>query len=437
MTVSTAEVRTRHRLERHRLGNGLTVLLLPDPEVSAVGVTVSYDVGYRTEARSGFAHLFEHLMFQGSASLPKLAHAQHIQAAGGAFNGATHRDHTAYYQVVPAEALELVLFLEADRMRSPRITQENIDNQVAVVAEEIRRNILGRPYGGFPAFQLPELLFTRHANTHNGYGDFASLADVEVAECEEFFDRHYAPGSAVLAISGNFEPARALDLVDRYFGPLPGRPAADRPPTAEPPPAEPVAVTRRDPLAPVPALAVAWRCPPPGSPEYRAALLAASVLGDPESGRLRRVLVRERALATQAAVLPSLTGQAYDARDPEAIVATAVCGTGASPDTVAAAVQEELSRMARAAEQDGGLTRQEVESAARRLRTAWYVELDTVAARARRLAAFEVLYADAEQALEAPALPTGDGLDQVRAAAAALADCPPAVLSLEPDRGAA
>jgi len=432
MTATTVEPAVGRALLRRRLDNGLTVLLLPDPAVPAVAVCVSYDVGYRTEARSGFAHLFEHLMFQGSAGLPKLAHAQYVQAAGGAFNGVTQRDHTAYYQVVPAEALELVLFLEADRMRAPRITQENIDNQVSVVTEEINRNILGRPYGGFPAFQLPSLLYRRHANAHNGYGDVASLAGVGVAECEEFFERHYAPGAAVLAISGDFVPERAFDLVDRYFGALPARPPAVRPELDEPLPDAIRTRTVVDPLAPAPAVAVAWRCPPPGTPEHRATLLVAAVLGHPQHGRLRRTLVGGRRLATQAALLPSLTGQAYDARDPEAVVATVMCAPGASPKEAADAVREELSLLASASATRGGLTDDEVALAARRSRATWYGEMDTVAARARRASVFEVLYGTAELALDAPELLAAVRPAQVREAAAALAAYPPAVLHVEP-----
>ena len=442
MSATLAEPRTQdsvltHRplIQRpliHRLDNGLTVVLEPVPGLPAVGVTVAYDVGYRTEARPGFAHLFEHLMFQGSATLPKHAHAQAIQAAGGAFNAATQRDHTAYYEVVPSEALELALFLEADRMRSPRITRETIDNQAAVVAAEIRRNVLNRPYGGFPAFQLPEVLFTRHANSHNGYGDFEALAGVGVGECEEFFEHYYAPGNAVLALSGGFEPAAALDLIDRHFGRLPARAVPERPQLDEPRPEASRVKTRLDRLAPVPAVAVGWRCPAPGTPEYLAAVVAAAVLGDAQTGRLRTALVRERGLASQASVLPALTGQAYQARDPEAIVATAICAGGAPPEAVAEEIQAQLARLA-GPERDGGLTAAEAGRAARCLEAAWHAETDVVAARARRLAVFEVLYGDAAAASGMSAALAALDPEQVRAAAAGLAACPPAVLQVTPE----
>jgi len=151
------------------LGNGLRVLFAPDQGAGVVGVAVHYDVGFRSEpeGRTGFAHLFEHLMFQGSESLAKLEHFRLVQSSGGVFNGSTHTDYTDYFEVVPAGALERALFLEADRMRAPTITAENLANQVDVVSEEIRLNVLNRPYGGFPWVQLPAVLFSSFANAHN------------------------------------------------------------------------------------------------------------------------------------------------------------------------------------------------------------------------------------------------------------------------------
>ncbi len=148
---------TKYPVERFTLDNGLRVVLTPDRSAPVVGVAVVYDVGIRSEpeGRTGFAHLFEHLMFQGSENLEKLAHFRHVQGAGGSFNGSTHLDYTDYFEVLPSGALERALFLEADRMRGPRLTEENLRNQVDVVKEEIRVNVLNRPYGGFPWLKLP------------------------------------------------------------------------------------------------------------------------------------------------------------------------------------------------------------------------------------------------------------------------------------------
>ena len=177
MTTAAAELTLRHPVERFTLDNGLRVVLAPDRSVPVVAVSVFYDVGMRNEpeGRTGFAHLFEHMMFQGSANVPKMEHARLVQAAGGTFNGSTHQDYTNYFEALPAEALERALFLEADRMAAPAITEENLRNQIDVVKEEIRVNVLNRPYGAFPWLQLPQIAFESFANTHDGYGSFVDL----------------------------------------------------------------------------------------------------------------------------------------------------------------------------------------------------------------------------------------------------------------------
>ena len=168
---------TKYPVERFTLDNGLRVVLTPDRSAPVIGVAVVYDVGIRSEpeGRTGFAHLFEHLMFQGSENLEKLAHFRHVQGAGGTFNGSTHLDYTDYFEALPANALERALFLEADRMRGPRLTEENLRNQVDVVKEEIRVNVLNRPYGGFPWLTLPPVMFDTFPNAHDGYGSFDDL----------------------------------------------------------------------------------------------------------------------------------------------------------------------------------------------------------------------------------------------------------------------
>jgi predicted Zn-dependent peptidase len=211
---------TRYPIERFTLDNGLRVVLAPDRSAPVIGVAVVYDVGIRSEpeGRTGFAHLFEHLMFQGSENLEKLAHFRHVQGSGGTFNGSTHLDYTDYYETLPANALERALFLEADRMRGPRLTEENLRNQVDVVKEEIRVNVLNRPYGGFPWLKLPPVMFDTFPNAHDGYGSFGDLESATVDDARAFFERYYAAGNAVLAVSGDFDVAEATSLVERHFG---------------------------------------------------------------------------------------------------------------------------------------------------------------------------------------------------------------------------
>ena len=222
---------TTYPVERFILGNVLRVVLAPDRSAPVIGVAVVYDVGIRSEpeGRTGFAHLFEHLMFQGSENLEKLAHFRYVQGSGGTFNGSTHLDYTDYFETLPANALERALFLEADRMRGPRLTEENLRNQVDVVKEEIRVNVLNRPYGGFPWLKLPPVMFDTFPNAHDGYGSFIDLESATVPDAQSFFERYYASGNAVLAVSGDLDVAEATRLIELHFGDVPARPAPQRP----------------------------------------------------------------------------------------------------------------------------------------------------------------------------------------------------------------
>ena len=226
-------------LHRATLPNGLRVLLAPDSTTPVVGVAVHVDVGFRSEpeGRTGFAHLFEHVMFQGSESLEKLAHFRHVQGSGGVFNGSTHQDYTDYFEVLPAAALERALFLEADRLRAPTLTAENLRNQVDVVKEEIRLNVLNRPYGGFPWILLPPVLYDTFPNAHNGYGDFTELEQASLDDAAAFFDTYYAPGNAQVTVAGYLgaDVDRVLALVEKHFGDIPARPTPVRPSFGSPP----------------------------------------------------------------------------------------------------------------------------------------------------------------------------------------------------------
>ena len=257
-------------LHRATLSNGLRVLLAPDPSTPVVGVAVHVDVGFRSEpeGRTGFAHLFEHLMFQGSESLEKLAHFRHVQGSGGVFNGSTHQDYTDYFEVLPAAALERALFLEADRLRAPTLTAENLRNQVDVVKEEIRLNVLNRPYGGFPWILLPPVLYDTFPNAHNGYGDFTELEQASLDDAAAFFDTYYAPGNAQVTVAGYLGSStstgcsrwsRSTSATSRPAPPRRGRRSPSRRPGSERRAVSP------DAHAPLPALAVGYRLPDPGA----------------------------------------------------------------------------------------------------------------------------------------------------------------------------
>ena len=244
------------------LPNGLRVVLAPDRSAPVVGIAVLYDVGFRSEpeGRTGFAHLFEHLMFQGSANLEKLAHFRYVQSSGGTFNGSTHPDYTNYFEAMPSNALERGLFLEADRMLSPRINEENLANQIAVVKEEIRVNVLNRPYGGFPWLELPPVLFDTFPNAHNGYGDFVDLESATVDDAADFFNRYYPPSNAVLAVAGDIDIEQTVALIEKHFGPIKKRKAAKRPDFGEPLLTSERRASAKDAHAPIPAVAMVIAC---------------------------------------------------------------------------------------------------------------------------------------------------------------------------------
>ena len=423
------------QFERFTLPNGLRVVLAPDDTSPVVGVSVHYDVGFRSEpeGRTGFAHLFEHLMFQGSESLEKLAHFRHVQSSGGTFNGSTHLDYTNYYEVLPSNALERGLFLEADRMRSPRITEENLANQIAVVKEEIRVNVLNRPYGGFPWILLPPVLFESFPNAHNGYGDFVDLESATVDDAADFFDRYYAPANAVLTVAGDLDPDLTLEMVRRHFADIPARPAPPRLDFAEPDPAAERRQSTVDALAPLPAMAAGWRVPDPVGElgDFLPFLVLGEVLSDGDASRLEQRLVQRDRTVTQLSAYLGLMGDPFDVRDPTAFIVQAHHAPTASADAVLAAATEEFDRVA----QDG-LVPGELDRVRARIVAQLFRDVDPVLGRTLALSAFEQQHGRAELLLELPVLLGAVTEEQVRAAAATLRPERRAVLELVPGTAA-
>ncbi|HEY3692144.1 MAG TPA: pitrilysin family protein [Pseudonocardiaceae bacterium] len=423
-------------LHRETLSNGLRVVLSPDQSAPVVAVGVHYDVGFRSEpeGRTGFAHLFEHLMFQGSESLEKLAHFRYVQSSGGSFNGSTHPDYTNYFEVLPSAALERALFLEADRMRAPRITAENLRNQVDVVKEEIRLNVLNRPYGGFPWITLPPVLYDTFPNAHNGYGDFSELEAATVDDCAAFFDAYYAPGNAVITICGDFQVDAAIELVHRHFDDVPGRPVPVRPSFAEPPPDRERRHDQPDPLAPLPALAIGYRLPDPtaGFDGYLAYEMLAAVLSDGDSSRLEQRLVHTDALATDIGARCGLFGAPLDARDPDTFTITAVHPSTVDVNRVIEATDEEIARLAADGPHSDELARITARWAATLFR-----EHDRLVSRTMAIGAFELLHGRAELVTELPVMVAAMGAEQIANAAAALRPDSRAVLIVQPAPSAA
>ncbi len=420
-----------YALERTVLDNGLQVLLAPDRSVPVVAVAVYYGVGIRIEppGRTGFAHLFEHLMFQGSAHLEKLAHFRYVQSSGGTFNGSTHLDYTNYYEVLPSNALERALFLEADRMESPRITEENLANQLSVVKEEIRVNVLNRPYGGFPWLSLPPVMFDTFPNAHNGYGEFTDLEAATVDDARSFFRRYYTPANALLSIAGDFDVEDTVGLIQRYFGGIKSRRRPATPRLAEPD----LTSERRgkvvDEHAPAPAVAAAWRVPDPvrDLDGYLPYLVLGEVLTDGDASRLERRLVRRDRTVTQLAAYLGFMGDPFDVRDPTALIFQAVHTPTTTPDAVLAAAHEETDRLATDGPAPGELDRVKARVVAQMLH-----DLDPVLGRALNLAALEVVHGRADLISELPSRIAAITEDQVRAAAGALQPQRRAVVEVVP-----
>jgi predicted Zn-dependent peptidase len=280
-------------IEQYKLANGLRVVLNRDMAVPVVAVAVYYDVGSRNEraGRTGFAHLFEHMMFQGSENVPKAGHFQYIMKAGGTMNGTTSSERTNYFETLPANQLPLGLWLESDRMRSLAVTQENLDNQREAVKEEKRLRYDNQPYGQI--FDLiNEMIYRNFANSHSTIGSMEDLDDASVEDVQQFFRTYYAPNNAVLTISGAFEPDEAKRLVETYFGDIPSQPLPPGLDVSEP--AEVAATYREweDKLAPFPAFLIGWKIPQRRSKEFYALYLAGKLLYDGDSSRLYQKLVK-------------------------------------------------------------------------------------------------------------------------------------------------
>ena len=285
--------------EYYTLPNGLKVVMSRDPTVPTATVGVYYGIGFRIEPRNrtGFAHLFEHLMFQGSAHAPKGQFDKIIYNAGGINNGSTRFDYTNYYEVVPSNALEAILWLEADRMRMPVIDQTVLANQQGVVANEVKVNVINQPYGGWPWLDMPQVANENWHNAHNFYGELGDLQSATVADSKQFFNSFYRPNNAVLVVAGDIDTAATRAMIDRLFAGVPAGPPVQLPDLTEPRQTREKVKVKPDPLAPRPAFAAAWHVPKRNSPEWFAMGILDQILVQGEDSRLYDKLVRETGIA--------------------------------------------------------------------------------------------------------------------------------------------
>ncbi len=278
------------------LPNGLKVVLSRDATSPVAAVAVYYNIGFRIEPRdrTGFAHLFEHMMFQGSNNLGKMEFIKLVQSNGGVLNGSTRFDYTNYFEVVPSHTLETMLWAEADRMRGLAITQENLTNQQGVVKNEVKVNVLNQPYGGFPWLDMPQIANTNWYNAHNFYGDLEHLDAATLADVQSFFKQYYAPNNAVLVVVGDYDPAQTKAWIQKYFAGIPRVELAAKPDITEPRQTAEKRQSKEDRLAQRPALGFAYHMPPRNTPEYYAMGLIEQILLQGRDSRLWQELVQRR-----------------------------------------------------------------------------------------------------------------------------------------------
>ena len=332
-------------IDRQQLPNGLRVVLSHDDRAPIVAVNLWYDVGSRHEkpGKTGFAHLFEHMMFQGSANVAKGEHFDQVQAAGGTLNASTWFDRTNYFEALPSHELELALWLESDRLASllPAMTQEKLDNQRDVVKNERRAGVDNQPYGTWDE-KMQGLLFPEsHPYHHPPIGSMEDLDAASLADVMEFFAAYYAPNNAVLTVAGDFDRASAMAMIEKHFGPIPANPAIPEPPSitldlilgAE---------RRLEVLDQVqlPRIYAGFRMPIFGSPGFDALEVALDLLGSGRASRLYRSLVREQQVAQDvtAFAFPLVGGSAI-------FTIWVTARPGVAPATLEAALWAEVDRL--------------------------------------------------------------------------------------------
>ena len=379
-------------IERHELDNGLRIVLSRDSRAPMVAVNLWYDVGSRHEkpGKTGFAHLFEHMMFQGSANVEKGQHFSLVQSVGGTLNASTWADRTNYYETLPGHELELALWLEADRMASllPAMTQEKLDNQRDVVKNERRWSVDNQPYGDWDE-RIQALVYPEgHPYHHPTIGSMEDLTDASLDDVRDFFATWYAPNNAVLTIAGDFETDAALGMIEHHFGPIPANPALPPSPTMDVAPliGSDTRVTVPD-QVPLPRVYLAHRIPPFGTDAFDALDVAADVLGAGRASRLYASLVREQRLAQDASVFvfPVVGGASMFA-----LWVTA--RPGVSPETLEAATLAELDRLAADGPSDADLERVKNLHAAHAAGA-----LERISERADRLSMYTCLFDEPER----------------------------------------
>lgn len=387
LLVQAAEFRIP--VEKYKLKNGMRVILSRDSSVPVVTIYVIYGVGARSEekGRTGFAHLFEHMMFQGSANAPKGMHFKLVESNGGSLNGSTHPDYTDYFEVLPSNKLPVGLWLESDRMRSLAINQDNFANQKEAVKQERRLSFDNQPYATALVDLWPQLAFRNWANSHSLIGSFEDLNAATVDDVAKFFRTYYAPNNAVLVISGDFEPAEAKKLVETYFGDIEPQPQPKHPDLTEPLQTEPRHDVHHDPLAKVPAVVIGYPGPARRSPDYNALVMLDILLTGGESSRFHQNLVKgKKSVIQYEANLGWPFAGPTDYRDPGKYAMFLLHNPQFKGREIVAQVEEEIAKI-----QNEGVPAKELARARTFLRSARIRQLQSSRTRAMLLGQYELL----------------------------------------------
>ena len=379
--------------QRYTLNNGLRVILSQDHAVPVVSVYLLYDVGARSEekGRTGFAHLFEHMMFEGSANAPKGTFDTQIEGNGGSMNGSTHPDFTDYFETLPSNKLATALWLESDRMRSLAITDANLANQKEAVKQERRLSFDNQPYATAIVDTWPTLAYQNWHNSHSLIGSFEDLNAATTADVRNFFRTYYAPNNAVLAIVGDIDIPAAKKLVESYFGDIPRQAAPQRPDLSEPA-AAPKTEVVHDKLARVPAVVIGYPGPKRRSPDYYAMYMVDAILTGGTSSRFNLDLVKgkESVIQYEANLGWPFAGPS-DYRDPEDYAMNLLYKPNFTGQQIVDQVQGEIDRL-----QTQGVSAQDLERVRALVRSTYIQQLQNSLSRARMLAQYEAFDHDAD-----------------------------------------
>jgi predicted Zn-dependent peptidase len=376
---------------------------------------VYYGVGFRVEpkGRTGFAHLFEHMMFQGSANVKKMEHAKIVEGNGGNLNGSTRLDFTNYFETLPSDRVETALWLESDRMRSLDVSEENLKNQKNVVSEEVRVNVLNQPYAMFEWLDIWQNANQNWFNAHNFYGDLRDIEAAKLDEVRQFFKTYYAPNNAVLAIAGDVNPDAVRAMVEKYFGDIPLQSVPERPDVSEPQQTKEIRLKQTDKLANVPALAFGYHLPDQSSADYAPMVLLDLILQGDESSRFYQRLVKEKAISVDwSGGINFELGNEFDYDGPMLLVSRTTYKPGHSGDEILKEVDAIVLQV-----QQQGVTKKELTDAKVRFRSNFYDQLESTMGKAHLLATFALFHDDPAQINKV--LDTVDAvtLDQVQSVA--------------------